>query len=73
MAYKIEGHETPQLEEISQIQWLNLEEAKKTVTYERDKEILKKVETESEKVFQSLKKSIILKSAWLSYYNEGQR
>ncbi len=44
LAYKKEGNETPQLEEISQIQWLNIEEAKNTVTYERDKEILQKVE-----------------------------
>ena len=44
LAYKIEGNETPQLEEISQMKWLNLEEAKNTVTYERDKEILEKVE-----------------------------
>ena len=44
LAYKIEGSETPQLEEISEIQWLNLEEAMNTVTYERDKEILQKVE-----------------------------
>lgn len=44
LAYKTEGNETPQLEEISQIQWLNLEEAKNTVTYEKDKEILQKVE-----------------------------
>lgn len=44
LAYKIGGSETPQLEEISEIQWLNLEEAMNTVTYERDKEILQKVE-----------------------------
>ncbi len=44
LAYKTEGNETPQLEEISQMKWLNLEEAMNTVTYERDKEILQKVE-----------------------------
>ena len=44
LAYKTEGNETPQLEEISQMKWLNLDEAKNTVTYERDKEILQKVE-----------------------------
>ena len=44
LAYKIEGSETTQLEEISEIQCLNLEEAMNTVTYERDKEILQKVE-----------------------------
>lgn len=44
LAYKIEGKETPQLEEISQMKWLNLQEAKNTVTYERDREILEKVE-----------------------------
>lgn len=44
LAYKTKGNETPQLEEISEIKWLNLENAKNTVTYERDKEILQKVE-----------------------------
>lgn len=44
LAYKTEGNETPQLEEISQMKWLNLEEAMNTVTYEKDKEILEKVE-----------------------------
>ncbi len=49
LAYKTEGNETPQLEEISQMKWLNLEEAMNTVTYERDKEILQKVEKYLEK------------------------
>lgn len=44
LAYRAQGNETPQLEEISQIQWLNLEEAKNIITYERDKEILQKVQ-----------------------------
>ena len=44
LAYKMEGNETPQLKEISQIKWLSLEEAKNTVTYDRDKEILQEVE-----------------------------
>ncbi len=43
LAYKLEGNETPQLEEISEIQWLNLEDAMNKVTYERDKDILIKV------------------------------
>lgn len=44
LAYKIEGREEPQLEEISEMKWLNLEEAKENVTYDRDKEILLKVQ-----------------------------
>lgn len=44
LAYKIEGDETPQLEEISQIKWLSLDDAKENVTYEKDKEILLKVQ-----------------------------
>lgn len=44
LAYKTKGNETPQLEEISEMKWLNIENAKNTVTYERDKEILQKVE-----------------------------
>lgn len=44
IAYKTVGNETPQLEEISQLEWLNLEEAKEQVTYERDREILLKVQ-----------------------------
>lgn len=44
IAYKLEGNETPQLEEISQIKWLNIEESINTVTYEQDKEVLQKVE-----------------------------
>lgn len=43
LAYKTGGNETPQLEEISQMQWLNLEEARYKVTYDRDKVILQKV------------------------------
>lgn len=43
LAYKKSGEETPQLEEISQMKWLNLEDATKQVTYERDEEILQKV------------------------------
>lgn len=44
IAYKTVGNETPQLEEISQLEWLNLEEAKEQVTYDRDREILLKVQ-----------------------------
>ena len=44
IAYKTEGNETPQLEEIEQLEWLNLEEAKEQVTYDRDREILLKVQ-----------------------------
>ena len=44
LAYKLEGKEIPQLEEISEIKWLNLEEAKENVTYDRDREILLKVQ-----------------------------
>lgn len=43
LAYKLAGDETPQLEEISEIEWLNLDDAMNKVTYERDKDILKKV------------------------------
>lgn len=43
LAYKIEGEEKPQLEEISQMKWVNLNEAIESVTYDRDKEILKQV------------------------------
>ena len=49
LAYKTEGNETPQLEEISQMQWLDIKQAKETVTYERDKEILQEVEKYLEK------------------------
>lgn len=44
LAYKIEGKETPQLEEISEMKWLELEDAKENVTYDRDKDILLKVQ-----------------------------
>ena len=44
IAYKTDGNETPQLEEIEQLEWLNLEEAKEQVTYDRDREILLKVQ-----------------------------
>ena len=44
IAYKSDGNETPQLEEIEQLEWLNLEEAKEQVTYDRDREILLKVQ-----------------------------
>lgn len=43
LAYKTEGKETPQLEEISEMKWLSVDEAMDTVTYERDREILQKV------------------------------
>lgn len=43
LAHKTYGDETPQLEEISQITWLSLEEAIKKVTFDRDKEVLQKV------------------------------
>ncbi len=44
LAYKLGGNEKPQLEEIAEMKWLNLEDAMNKVTYERDKEILQKVE-----------------------------
>ena len=44
LAYKLGGNETPQLEEIAEMEWLSLEDAMNKVTYERDKDILQKVE-----------------------------
>ena len=43
LAYKLQGNEKPQLEEISQIRWATLEEAKDIVTFDNDKQIILKV------------------------------
>ena len=43
IGYDIKGKEKPQLEEISEIKWININKAINIVTYENDKELLKKV------------------------------
>ena len=43
IGYDVKGKEKPQLEEISEIKWANINKAINIVTYENDKEILKKV------------------------------
>ena len=44
LAYKKAGEEKPQLEEISKIKWENLNNAINQVTFENDKEIIRKVQ-----------------------------
>lgn len=44
LAYKKDGEEKPQLEEISKIKWENLNNAINQVTFENDKEIIRKVQ-----------------------------
>ena len=44
LAYKKDGEEKPQLEEISKIKWENLNNAINQVTFENDKEIIIKVQ-----------------------------
>ena len=43
IGYDVKGKEKPQLEEISEIKWANINKTINIVTYENDKEILKKV------------------------------
>jgi 8-oxo-dGTP pyrophosphatase MutT (NUDIX family) len=43
IAYKTEGKENAQLEEIAELKWCRIDEAIEQVTYDNDKEILRKV------------------------------
>jgi len=43
LAYKKDGNETPQLEEISEMKWYDINEAVNILTFDNDKEIIEKV------------------------------